>query len=266
MASHPSHDERQLGLRQQELRRELRRQRLPESYIARLLSELDDHFEDLLEERSTSMGAARKLQTEIESHDDVEERLGQPTQLALFAAQQYHARSFWGRHPLLTYLLAPLPLLVACWIFFGLAFWAVGSVISYTLSVIGERFFGWTEQTFANPGEYIWIQAMMIAFMCWYVIVVPPLTAGWLLCRTYRRNALDWRWPILACTLLAVVSGMFTTKYTIATEPGNGLFMIGFDFGTSTAWLLRFLPKFALAMGIGLLMVKRAQQQMVGET
>jgi hypothetical protein len=260
MASHPSHDERQ-----QELRRELRRQRLPDSYIARLLSELDDHYEDLLEERNTSMGAARKLQTEIGSHNDLEERIGNPTQLAVFAGEQYHARSFWGRHPLVTYLLAPLPLLVTCWIFFGVAFWAVTSAIAYTLSAIGEHFFGWTDQTFANPGEYIWLQATMIAFMCWYVIVLPPLTAGWLLCRTYRRNALDWRWPILACALLAAVSGMFTTKYQIATEPNNGLFMIGLDIGTSAGWLLRFLPKFALAMGIGLLMVKRAQRQMAVE-
>ena len=53
MASHPSRDE---------LRSELRRQRLPRAYITRLLAELDDHYEDLLEERSTSMGAARKLQ------------------------------------------------------------------------------------------------------------------------------------------------------------------------------------------------------------
>ena len=38
MASHPSRDE---------LRSELRRQQLPQAYIARLLAELDDHYEDL---------------------------------------------------------------------------------------------------------------------------------------------------------------------------------------------------------------------------
>src|SRR6266850_859778 len=104
MASHPSRDE---------LRSELRRQRLPRAYITRLLAELDDHYEDLLEERSTSMGAARKLQLE---QDDLRQRLGEPAQLALFAAEKYHARSFWGRHPLVTYLLGPLPLLIAMWI------------------------------------------------------------------------------------------------------------------------------------------------------
>ena len=100
MASHPSRDE---------LRGELRRQRLPQAYIERLLAELDDHYEDLLEERSTSMGAARKLQPESISQENVHTRLGEPAQLALFAAEQYHARSFWGRHPWVTYLLGPLP-------------------------------------------------------------------------------------------------------------------------------------------------------------
>src|SRR6185436_5764159 len=104
MANHPSRDE---------LRSELRRQKLPRAYIARLLAELDDHYEDLLEERSTSMGAARKLQVPQYGQDDLQQRLGQPAQLALFAAEQYHARSFWGRHPIVTFLLAPMPLFVA---------------------------------------------------------------------------------------------------------------------------------------------------------
>jgi hypothetical protein len=252
MENEPLHDE---------FRSELVRRGLPRAYIERLLSELDDHYTDLLEERSTSMGAARKLQTEIgnDGSSNAEQRLGNPAQLALFAAERYHARSFWGRHPWITYLLAPLPLLATCWIAFGTAFWA----FMWCICLVGVHVFGWTDDTFANPGDYIWLQAGSIAFMCWYAIVLPPLTAAWLLCRTYRRNALDWRWPIVGCILLAAVAGVFTTSYRIATEPNNGLFMIGFDVvGTSTDWLLRFLPKFALALGIGLLLIKRAQRQL----
>ena len=38
--------------------------------------------------------------------------------------------------------------------------------------------------------------------------------------------------------------------------------MIGFTFGSSAQWiLLTYLPKVAVAMGIGLLLVKRAQRQ-----
>jgi hypothetical protein len=228
---------------------------LPRAYITRLLAEMDDHYEDLLEERSTSMGAARKLQLE---QDELQQRLGEPAQLALFAAEQYHARSFWGRHPWVTYLMAPLPMLIACWIGFALAFVALNFAAAY----VGALALGWSEETFANLADYVYLQAAVVAFASWYVMVLPPLTAAWILCRTYRRNALNWHWPILGCTLLAAVAGITTTSYAIAIEPGKGFFRVGFDLGTSPAWLLGFLPKFALAFGIGLLLVKRAQRQL----
>ncbi|HEX2477038.1 MAG TPA: hypothetical protein VHK01_19950 [Lacipirellulaceae bacterium] len=249
MENRPSHEA---------LRSELRRRGLPRAYIERLVAEIDDHFIDLLEERSTSMGASRKLQVEQE---DLQQRLGEPAQLALFAAEQYHARNFWGRHPLVTYLLGPLPLLVGCFVAYGLAFWAVTSVVSF----IGTYILGWTETTFANPADFIWLQAVLLALLCWYTTVFPPLTTAWLLCRTYRRNGLDWRWPVVGCTLVAIVCGMFRTSYNIATEPNTGQFMVGFDIGQSSAWLLRFLPKFAISLAIGLLLIHRARQQLALE-
>jgi hypothetical protein len=250
MASHPSRDE---------LRSELRRQRLPQAYITRLLAELDDHYEDLLEERSTSMGAARKLQVSQNEQNDLQQRLGEPAQLALFAGEQYHARSFWGQYPWVTYLLAPLPLFFVCWIFFVLAFSAVVNCILF----VGVRAFGWPEDVRVVFEHSVWRQAILIAFTSWYVIVLPPLTAAWILCRTYGRNALNWRWPMVGCALLAITAGCFEVSYRIATKPGNGMFMFGWNFHGSASWLLlSFLPRFVLAMGIGLLLVKRARQQL----
>lgn len=242
-------------LSHEEFRNELRRRGLPSAYIKRLVAELDDHFNDLLEERSTSMGAARKLQVEQEN---LEQRLGEPAQLAIFAAEQYHARNFWGRHPLVTYLLGPLPLLVACFFAYGLAFWAA----TWGVDFVGTHVLGWTDATFANPADLIWLQAVLLALLCWYVTVFPPLTAALLLCRTYRRNGLDWRWPVVGCTILAIVCGFFHTSYNIATEPNTGQFMLGFDIGQSSAWLLRFLPKFAIALAIGLLLIHRARPKL----
>ena len=168
-----------------ELRTELVRRGLPRAYIERLLSELDDHFTDLLEERNSAMGAARKLHIEP---DDLQQRLGDPTQLAIFAAEQYHARTFWGRHPILTYLLGPLPLLVACWIVCGLVLWA----FLWSVALTGHYAFGLTEEFF-RPEDHLFVQAITLALVSWYVMVLPPLAAAELLCRTYRRNALDWR-------------------------------------------------------------------------
>lgn len=245
MASHPSRDK---------LERELRGQRLPSAYIARLLAELDDHYEDLLEERSTSMGAARKLQTEHNAQDDLQARLGEPVQLALFAGEQYHARSFWGRHPWVTFLVAPLPMWAASWVACWLALAAI------VLSVVHLAPESWRASI--TPRAYPWTQAIILALICWYVMVIPPLASAWSLCRIAQRNSLDWRWPALGCTLLAIVAALFNVSYRLSTEPNNGMFMVGFYVASSFHWLaLVFLPKFAVAMGIGLLLVTRAQQQ-----
>jgi hypothetical protein len=240
-----------------ELRGELRRRGLPSDYVERLAAEYDDHFNDLLEERSIDMGAARKLQND---QVNLEQRLGEPAQLAFFAAEQYHARNFWGRHPLVTYLLGPLPLLVLCFVVYGLAFWAAMRVIAF----VTTHALGWTDTTFANSADFIWLQAVLLALLSWYAIVFPPLTAGWLLCRTYRRNALDWRWPFVGCILLAIVAALFNVSYNIATDPNSGQLMFGFHFNGSLRWmLLTFLPKFGIALGIGLLLIKRAEQKRV---
>src|SRR4029079_19620309 len=117
------------------LRAELERRGLPPAYIDRLLGELDDHFNDLLEERSSSMSAARKLDFEA---DDMQRQLGEPTQLAVFAAEQFRARSFWGRDPFATFVLGPLPLLLGCWIITGCAVVWSAEGITY----ICEHWFG----------------------------------------------------------------------------------------------------------------------------
>ncbi len=263
-----------------ELRNELTRRGLPPAYIERLLSELDDHYVDLLEERSSTMSAARKLQFEesnailqpspagrgqVESDtaapssamSSAQQRLGEPTHLALFAAEQYQARSFWGRHPIVTFLLAPLPLLILCWIATMISMTFAGNGISY----VCEHWLGISEAN-VKPGEHLLAQVGVIVAVSWLLIVMSPLVVAWLLCRIATRNALDWRWPTAACALLAFVAGCLSVSYQLAVQPHEGQFMIGLSFAQSAEWILTsFLPKFAIALGIGLLLVKRAQQQ-----
>lgn len=240
-----------------QLRNELTRRGLPPAYIERLVSELDDHYVDLLTERSSLMGAARKLQFKDSPAIDPQQQLGEPTHLALFAAEQYHARSFWGRHPVVTFLLAPLPLLALCWYAVALGIVGAGKSVAY----ICEHWFGLLASN-TNPGDHLIAQASMIVAVSWFLIVVPPLFVAWLLCRAAARNALNRRWPIASCSLLAFVAGCLAISYQLAVQPHEGRFMIGFSFAESPAWVLTsFLPKFAVALGIGLLLVKRAQQE-----
>jgi hypothetical protein len=241
-----------------ELRNQLRRQGLPRAYVERLLGELDDHFNDLLEERNSSMGAARKLQNEPSESSELQNRLGEPTQLALFAAEQYHGRTFWGRHPVITYLLVPLPLLIAMFAGYVVSLMSVG----YCIGTVGEWITDWRINEFEHP----YLQAVLFALLTWGTIVLVPLASALVLCRVYRRNALSVRWPIIGCILLSLVMAVFNTKWRLATGTADGergMVMLGFYVGTSASAILGvYLPKFALALGIGLLLVKRAQQQL----
>jgi len=51
----------------------------------------------------------------------------------------------------------------------------------------------------------VWMQLESAprSWRSWLIIVFPPLTAAALLCRTARRNVINWRWPIAASTFAA---------------------------------------------------------------
>lgn len=244
------------------LRTELRRRGLPLAYIERLVAELDDHYSDLVEERSSRMGAARKLQfEEANDHaDDVRDRLGEPTQLALFAAEQYHARSFFGRHPWLTFAVGPLPLLFMGWVAFGLAVEGI-AVLLAGLDYVWAWAARWSWASVPEE-NHPFAQAVVLALYSWTFLVIPSLLTAVVLCRVAAHNGLHWKWPTLACGMLATIAGVSWVSYKIKTIDGIGTFMVGFQANTSMYWILTsFLPKFALAMAIGLLVMKRSQER-----
>src|SRR5438105_3655194 len=86
------------------LRAALARRRLPAAYAERLAQELSDHFHDLTEE---------KMSTEA-----LQERMGEPEQVAEAARVEYRRRAVFRRHRWLgvtTFLILPVPLLCVGW-------------------------------------------------------------------------------------------------------------------------------------------------------
>jgi hypothetical protein len=109
-------------------------------------------------------------------------------------------------------------------------------------------------------------QAIVLACFTWGLVVLPPLGAALSLCRVYRRNALDWRWPVVGCALLAVLVAAIHVSWRLKTGTGpreNGMVMFGIIPPSTSRAILLISVKFVLAMGIGLLLVKRAQRQIV---
>jgi len=90
---------------------ELVRSKVSVAYRERLLGELRDHVEDVYcEERNRAMSA------EAVQDGMLEARLGKPAEVAS-AAKKVGTKSYFARrHPLVTYLLIPIPALVLLWI------------------------------------------------------------------------------------------------------------------------------------------------------
>ena len=202
------------------------------------------------------MGAARKLNLES---NEVQQRLGEPTQLAIFAAEQYHARSFWGRHPAITYLLGPLPMVLGMYWLYLLA----AGVIMYC----AEMLFGeWARTSGVDIAQYPWLQALTLTVFTWGLCVLPPFAVALLLCRVYRRNALASRWPMIGCALLALVAAMLHFSWRLKVGPSElerGMLLLSLPIEQMSSWgYFNVLSRFALAFGIGLLLVKRAQQRL----
>jgi hypothetical protein len=242
-----------------QLTAELRRQKLPPAYIERLLAEFEDHLTDLQEERDAAMHQARKPEA-VPSGNVVEDlsnqtvniasRIGDPSRLAQFAAMQYRNRSFLGRHPILTFLVLPVPLVVLQVIGFMCAMFLLGTVIDP--GAIAEGF---------NEHDHPLLVGLVLAVFSWAIAVFPPLVSALMMCRVARKNALDWRWSVAACCLVALYCALFVTSWRLATAPGTGQFMMGFSVAWSAQWIaFTFLPKFAVAAGIGALLILRSER------
>jgi len=238
----------------EKLAAELRRQSLPARYVERLLAEWDDHLADLEDERSIDMPKARTLESNSEKSQraeiyDFQQRIGDPAQLAAFAAKQYRNRSFLGRHPMLTFLVLPLPLIVLGITAIMVAMYPIGTALDYY----------WPVSNYHHP----WLLGPVIAIIFWTLIVIPPLCSMLLLCRIARRNLMKMRWVVMASVIVA----MYCAQIFIVWNPPskiaeNDMVSIGYELFPSS--LMRFaassLPKFVLAMSICLLLVRRTKQ------
>ena len=240
------------------------------AYIQRLLDELDDHITDLHDERNRHMKnpenkAADGIDGSGTPHGaasadilNLYDHLGDPAQLAAFAAKQYHHRSFLGRHPILTFLVMPLPFALLLMITLGLTCYMAIQAIAW---LIPQSMQGNEVSEFIYYNQHPLMCNLIKAAVGAVFTIFPPLLAALFFCRIARRNSCSNRWSLAACVLIAIWAGAFFFKCAGPTRPGNGMMMVGI-----TIWpfdpnfLLLFIPKFALASAIGLLLIKRAQR------
>lgn len=208
-----------------ELRRAFSRTSLPDHYSERLLGELLDHFRDLKEEDL--------------SMDEIADRLGNPDNLAAQAAAEFRSRTFAGRHPVLTFLVAPIPCAVVG-IVLAIAILASAGSLDPE-GALRER----TGLTFAST---------VLATVAWSLRLLPFALFAAVFSRIAYRAGCGWRWGLGASLLLAIFAAAFNVDYRLPTaEPDSGSFMLGL---TAPPGVLQWL-QFAIPASIAVWLARR---------
>lgn len=213
------------------VRNTLRRRGLPPHYIRRVVEELEDHRLDI----------AGELAVTDQTNTPDADRLGDLELLASAFVQRYHARTFAGRHPFVTFVLAPIPAVLAAWA--TLLFVLLGVVKMYELG------FGATGKTIVDMSPAV---VGMALFMYIAEIVVPPaavaLFFSWLAYRGGKRMV----WACAATLLVAFAALCFHSGLQFPIEPGKGAYSVGLGFSPrlllGPQLLQMLIPIFAAAL------------------
>jgi len=210
------------------LRADLHRQRLPASYIDRLLEELADHLIDSQTE-NPSMGAQQALA-----------QLGTTEQLATAARREYTGRTFAGRHPVLTFVLGPVLFVPILFVLLTLGLCLVLNAIGYVLERAGVASFSSSAET------EVWIEYWVTSCFNGFVRFIPFASAAWLFCRWGVRCEMR-RWALVACCIVALIAGFFMSKSVPAANGQPGLWIIGLAGRPDLRQLIQLLVPLAVA-------------------
>jgi hypothetical protein len=206
-----------------ELLDQLRRQGLPPPYVERLWRELSDHLHDIQEE-------AQGMDAEMVYTPNV--RMGEPSDLAQFIGSEFRKRSFSQKHPIVTFAVMPVLLLLGTWAGLWAGEWLLDCVLGSLLGGPGES---------AATGESVGIRLSTTELLIVHCVIwVPVALTTVIFCRVARRRRVSWRWPLLTAATLAVFPGM-----TVRVMPT--MILIGVQSAITAALLLQSLLPLTIA-------------------
>jgi hypothetical protein len=193
---------------------ELRRHGLPPAEVARLLQELEDHIVDLFTEQGGRMNEP------LQVNEGIESRLGRPEILVAAALANRRQASIFGRHPILSFVVAPIPLAFLSWVVFLFVGFGVFEMVGW---VFGEQY--------AIEGRAVrdWPAILVFGMKTMEIALrfLPPALAGALLCWCAIRAGLSWWWPLTASSLVALVASAVIVQVNLPVEPGQGKVILG---------------------------------------
>lgn len=231
--------------RESSLYAELVRRGLPAEYARRTAEELEDHRADLMSDLRAA-GAA-------DPEGAAAERLGETGELARRIAADYQRRSWFGRWPLINFLLAPIPILIAAFL------------IGYLpIAVVGVAL-----EAFTTSRPSVLMQSVLgHAALLWMFVIVPALVAyGWgrvALIKTGNRAYV----LSVSCVLAMFVGASFCAELRPSPIPGEGKLLVSSPafIGDSNGSIIllqhpKQLPQYAAPLLAGVVLIYRDQRR-----
>lgn len=159
-------------------------------------------------------------------------RVGSPEELASRARLELQRRTYAGRHPLITFVAAPLPTAALLLVGLCLAFLLLLSIVP--------------ENSTNDDQIPVWAATVMQAVV-WAMRYVPFIAGAILFCHLAKRAACGPRWSFIACGLVALLAALFAVNLTLPTNgPGSGALVMGFVVPPGAAQLPQALAPFAV--------------------
>lgn len=201
----------------QQLRKELKLQRVPEVYANRLMEELCNHYLDIQEEAMNH--------STTPSDNNVIKIMGDPKSIAL-AAAQLSKRSWVARHPWLSYLILPPVMSLA----------VLALLLTAEVLLLAPILKGRTLQS--DP----WITSACMVFGPLQVMIATSVIAIWA-CRSVARNGRSKIWGVTASLALAVLGAYTSVIFAPPlTGPGSGNLSLGLSFPFPVSWYQALAP------------------------
>jgi hypothetical protein len=214
------------------LRADLIRRGLPARYVRRLVEELEDHEQDIVNEQPGGM-------------NDPASRLGNLTDLADRIVAEFRAARFVGRHPVLAFVIMPVPLVVVMW----MAVFFVAALLSLLEDAVG------------GTGRCIEAYAIYLGLRFF-----PFAAAALVVCRWAYRSGRGG-WSFVACALIGLLAGSLVATVTFPGGNEEGRLLFGTLFltpGTATTPLVgvaRQLAQMAVPLAIWLCFAVRFERR-----
>ncbi|QJW99896.1 HAAS signaling domain-containing protein [Frigoriglobus tundricola] len=176
---------------------------VPAGVRARLMEELRDHLDDLME------GGVN-----VATESDVSRLMGTPEGLADASVGVTRPATWVRRHPLVVFGLAPVPVAILGVAVYLLAAWAVGSAVAA----------GYDCEISEIPRGVLIPTATAFAYSIGFVPFLPLVAAfGWL---GVRCRAGAW-WLAAAVAQVALLAGAATTELHESDLPGASQLVVG---------------------------------------